>query len=221
MKGEKQRSFKITNESMYHLSGYLLMISGAIYMIVQLIHPDGQLENAGTRMWFTVALLSMVMSLFSVIGLVGIYIRQVKESGVLGLLGVLLTGLFWLLSMTFAFIEAFVLPLIASSSPEFVSGMMGLFDAAPSEAHLGVFPLIVGIAGFLYVFGGFVFGFATARARVFPKAPAMTFAFAALFTVFASFVPYPGNRIFAVPMAFALCWLGWVQVFMKPEQKKI
>jgi len=208
----------ITTENLFKGSGVFLILFGLIYSLVQFIHPDSQVENIHTTMWMVTSLLSLLMSLFAVIGLLGLYLRQVEKSGWLGLLGFTLFALFWLLSLTFAFIELYVLPVIVDSSPGFVGGMMSLFDGVESSAELGVFPFIATNAGVLYIGGGILLGIATLRAKVFSKPPAILLALSAITTILASVVPYPLNRVFALPLAISLMWLGAQQFKLKSKK---
>lgn len=214
---DSKRGFRPQVGSFIKFSNFLLMMFGIIYTIVQFIHPDGQIMNVNTRAWFITSMLTLLMSLFAILGLLGLYAKQVKESGWMGLLGVTLWCVFWLTSLIFSFIEAFVLPLIAATSPEFVSGIMGLFDSVESSISLGVFPFIAIFSGIFYILGGLVFGVATIRAKVLPKLPTLLFTVSSLITVLASFVPYPINRVFAIPMAISLFWLGATQFFLNQK----
>lgn len=195
-------------ERLYKSSGILLVLFGLIYSVVQFIHPDSQLENIHSSLWMITSLLSLLMSLFAFLGVLGLYLRQVEKSGWMGLLGTTLFSLFWLLSLIFAFIELTVLPVIVNSSPDFVAGIMSLFDGVEHTTNLGVFPFIATYAGVLYIGGGILLGLATLRAKVFSNAPAILLTVSAIMTVLASFVPYPINRVFALPLAIAMMWLG-------------
>ena len=57
--------------------------------------------------------------------------------------------------------------------------------------------------------GGAVFGIATLHARVLPRWPAALLAIVALSTSFAALLPHAAQRLAAVPMGFALAWLGY------------
>src|SRR5205807_2667101 len=83
-----------------------------------------------TDRWAFVHYLGVAMCFLGLLGVAGIYARQVKETGWLGLGGYLLLSLFYALTLAFQFIEAFVSPRLATASPTFVEGLLGSADGA-------------------------------------------------------------------------------------------
>ncbi|WP_246628114.1 hypothetical protein [Paenibacillus oenotherae] len=203
---------KVTTAELIRCSGVFAIGAGMLYIIIQLIHPSEQISSVNTNSWMLVAWLTMGMSLFSLIGLSGIYLRQVKEAGWLGLIGFFIFSLFWILSMAFSFVEAAVLPLITTSAPQYVEGVVGVFGGTASEADLGVLPILAPIAGVMYALGGLLFGISLFRAGVVPRSAAALLAFGAVVTFAAAIIPHPLDRILAVPMGLAFIWLGYRQV---------
>lgn len=201
--------WKITAAGLIRCAGLLAVLAGILYIVIQLIHPADEQSSVNTDLWLMVACLTITMSLASLIGITGIYARQAEEAGYLGLVGYLLFGLFWLISMTFSFIEAFVLPLLTNDAPSFVEGIAGIFGGTVSEADLGIFPALAPLAGGAYILGGLLLGIATFRARVLSRPGAALLAVAAVMTVAGSIIPHPYDRILAVPMGLAFIWLGY------------
>ncbi|WP_225228782.1 hypothetical protein [Bacillus sp. PS06] len=199
---------KGTGENLIRWTGVFAILAGIFYIVIQFIHPADQLSSVNTNRWLAVAALTMAMSLFSFVGILGIYIRQVKETNWLGLIGFVTFSLFWLISMTFSFIEAFVLPLLINDAPQFVEGIVGIFGGVKSEVALGIFPALAPLAGALYMVGGLLFGIATFRAKVFPPLAGILLAFSAVITLAAAVIPHPFDRILAIPMGISLIWLG-------------
>ena len=74
-----------------------------------------------------VTYLTIAMALLALIGILGIYARQVSEAGWLGLAGLFLFSLFWIATTVFTFAEVFILPLVAADVPKFVEGFLGIF----------------------------------------------------------------------------------------------
>ncbi|MFC3773236.1 hypothetical protein ACFOSW_31680 [Paenibacillus sp. GCM10012303] len=200
----------ITAHVLVRWSGFMAIIAGILYIVIQFIHPTDHISSVNTNSWVVIACLTIAMSLFNLIGIAGIYISQAKEAGWLGLVGFLLFNLFWLISIIFSFIEAFVLPLLTNDAAKFVEGMVGLFGGTVSEVNLGIFPLLAPIAGVLYTLGGLLLGIATLRARVLPRLSAILLAFAAVVTLAAAIIPHPLDRALAIPMGVALIWMGYV-----------
>lgn len=138
---EKETNEGLTATEIFRGAGLFAMGAGILYIVIQFIHPPDDLSSVNSSTWVLVACLTLVMSLFSLIGITGVYLRQVREAGWLGLIGVLLFGLFWLISLAFSFVEAFVLPLLTTDAEIFVEGMVGIFEGTDSGADLGIFPI--------------------------------------------------------------------------------
>ena len=85
---------------------------------------------------------------------------------VLGLAeGYLLFSLFYALSSAFIFLEAFVLPPLASQAPKFIEGFLGIINGAASEVKSGALSQYsIRCAGAGYVLGGLLFGIAMLHA---------------------------------------------------------
>ena len=202
---------KITSPNLIRWSGLAAMLAGILYIAIQAIHPLDVLSSVTTTRWAFVHSLSIVMDLLGLLGVAGLYARQVEKSGWLGLAGYLLFSLFWALTMAFHFLEAFVEPQLATVAPKFVEGLLGVVTGAPSEISLGAIPGVYaldGIAG--YVLGGLLFGIATFRAGVLPRWAGALLALGAILPpLLSSFVHHPFDRLFAVPVGLALAWLGY------------
>lgn len=192
------------------IAGLFAILAGVLYTVIQFIHPPENLTFVTSSSWQIVACLSIAMSLSFIIGIIGIYMKQLEEVGWIGLIGFILFNLFWLISMTFSFIEAFVYPLIINEAPMFVEGMLGLFDENNSEVNLGVFTILAPIAGVLYMLGGLFLGIATFRANVFPRFAGILLSLAAVVTLATAIIPHPYDRILALPMGVVFIWLGYI-----------
>lgn len=201
---------KVTRTELIRWLGLFAIMAGILYIVIQFIHPSDNITSVNTTKWVIVAGLTMVMSLFSLMGITGIYIKQVEESGWLGLIGYVTFGLFWFVSMTFSFIEAFVLPLITNDAPKFVEGLLGIFSGTKSEVNLGIFTGLAPVAGVLYMLGGLLLGIATFRAKVLPRMAGALLSLAAVGTLASAIIPHPFDRILAIPMGLAFIWLGYV-----------
>lgn len=201
---------KVTTENLIRLAGLFAILAGILYIGIQIFHPEDNLSSVNTNLWVIVASLTIAMSIFSLIGILGIYITQAEETGWLGLAGFVTFSLFWLVSMSFSFTEAFVLPLLSNDAPKFVNGILGIFGGTKSEVELGIFPTLAPFAGGLYMLGGILLGIATLRAGVFPRMSGALLAFSAVVTLAAAIIPHPFDRILAIPMGIALIWLGSV-----------
>ncbi|WP_033543145.1 hypothetical protein [Planococcus sp. CAU13] len=200
----------ITPAVLIRFSGLFGAMAGLLFIVIQLVHPADQLASVGTASWVIVAALTSIMALFNIIGTAGIYAAQVKESGWLGLLGFVVFSLFWMATLIFSFIEALVLPVLATAAPAFVEGFLGIFGGYASRVDLGFLPALAPLAGAMYIFGGLLLGLAIFRAGVLPRLSGALLAFSAVATLAAAVIPHPYDRVLAVPMGIALIVLGYL-----------
>ena len=128
---------KITASNLIRGAGLSAMVAGSIFAVVGLIHPPQIVSSVTTSTWTIVHLLTIAMSFFGLLGIAGIYARQVKVSGWVGLAGFVLLSLWFLLVTGFTFFEAFILPLLASDSPEFAESFLGIFTRSAGETSFG------------------------------------------------------------------------------------
>jgi hypothetical protein len=149
------------------------------------------------------------MSFFGIIGLAGLYARQAMKAGWLGFAGFVLLSAWMVLIMGFSFVEAFVLPRVATSSPGFVQGWMGMFNGDPSPVNLGALPVLWTLSGPLYIGGGLLFGVATFRARILPRGAAVLLAIGTVLAPVASQLSLTWQPKIAIPAGLALAWLGY------------
>ncbi len=201
---------KITASNIIRSAGVSAMAAGIIFVVIQPIHPPDVLSAVTTGRWAIVHYLGVAMGFLGLLGIAGLYARQVEAAGWLGLAGYLLFSLFWALTMALQFAEAFISPLLATEAPKLVEGFLGMVTGAPSEINLGALPAINSLTGFVgYVLGGLLFGVATLRAGILPRWAGGLLAFAAVSVLAAPLLGHPLDRILAVPMGLALAWLGY------------
>ena len=211
MKGNSQENnMKLTASKLIRWAGCSAMGAGILFIGIQAIHPLDLLSSVTTARWAMVHYLGVAMCFLGLLGITGIYARQVEEAGWLGLAGYLLFSLFWALTLAFQFIEAFLSPVLATAAPMFVESFLGIVKGAPSEMNLGLLPAVYMLTGLLYMLGGLLFGIATLRAGVLPRWAGGLLAIGVVLPLLASsLVPHPFDRIFAVPVGLALAWLGY------------
>ena len=216
-----ESKMKITTPKLIRGAGLAAMGAGIIYIAIQAIHPLDVLSSVITTQWATTHYLSIVMDLLAMLGIAGLYARQVEKSGWLGLAGYLLLSLFWAFSLALHFIEAFISPVVATVAPKFVEGLLGMVAGQASEITLGALPtvygILIGVVG--YVLGGLLFGIATFRANVLPRWAGALLAIGTLLPVLlSSVIQHPYDRMFAVPVGLALAWLGYAHWSKRGEQ---
>ena len=200
---------KVTASSLIRWSGLAALVAGIIFAAIQPIHPPDIVASVSTGAWAIITPLKTAMCLLFLLGIAGLYARQVEEAGWLGLAGFLLLSLSWALNLAFIFAEAFILPLLATAAPTFVEGFFGIFNGHPIETNLGALPALFALTGVLYMLGGLLFGIATLRAGILPRWPAGLLAVAAALTPLAALLPHAIQRLAGIPVGLALAWLGY------------
>jgi hypothetical protein len=201
---------KITSSNLMRLAGLCAVPAGIIFAAIQPIHPPDVVESVTTSAWAIITSLKTAMCLLFLVGITGVYARQLEKAGWLGLAGFALLIVSWWLLTAFVFAEAFLLPPLAGTAPEFVDALLGISYGHTGGVNLGAMPAIFSLGvGVSYMLGGLLFGIATFRARVLPRLPAGLLALAATLTPLAALLPHAQQRYAAVPVALAIAWLGY------------
>lgn len=191
-------------------SGITAMIAGLIFAAIQPIHPPDVLASVTTSAWAIIMPLKLIMCLFFLSGIVGIYARQVDESGWLGLVGFALFSISWWLQAAFVFIETFLLPVLAEPVPQLVTSLLGVVNSTPGSMNLGALPAVYAVVSVCYLLGCLLVGIATLRAGILPRWPAALLAGAGpLAMIMVALLPHQLERLAAMPMGFAVIWLGY------------
>jgi hypothetical protein len=205
----KKNTMKPTASKLIRWAGLSAVLAGAIFAGIQPVHPPDVLSSVTTGTWAIITSLKLAMCFFFLLGIAGLYARQVEESGWLGLTGYLLFSFSWALQTGFVFAEVFILPVLATAAPKFVDSYLGIVNGVPGEMNIGAIVPTYALVGILYMLGGLVFGIATFRARVLPRWPAGLLAVVAVVTPAAALLPHAIQRMAAVPMGIAVAWLGY------------
>jgi hypothetical protein len=209
--GDKEQTMKITASNLIPWTGLAAMAAGVIFAVIQPIHPPDELASVTTSAWAIITSFKTAMCLLFLLGIAGLYARQVEKAGWLGLAGFLLLICSWWLQTAFVFAEAFILPLLATEAPKFVDGLLGSIAAGrASEVNLGALPALYNLGvGIPYMLGGLLFGIATLRAGVLPRWAAGLFAVSGpLAMIMVALLPHQLERLAAMPMGLAVAWLG-------------
>jgi hypothetical protein len=201
---------KPTAAHLIRWAGLAAMASGILFVAIQPLHPPDVLASLTTTRWAIIHEVSIAMSLLGLIGLAGLYARQVEETGWLGLAGYLLFSLFYVITMAYQFVEAFLSPLLATQAPAFAEGFVGIVSGHASAADLGALPTVYALSGVLYLLAPLLFGVAMFRAGILPRWTAGLLAVVGpVSAVAAALLPHEYERIAAVPVGVALTCLGY------------
>ena len=209
---------KTTASNLIRWAGLSAVAAGFLFVFIQMIHPPEVFSSVTTGTWVVVHCLSVTMCVLWLLGIVGIYARQVEQAGWLGLAGFVLTSVFLVLTAAFTFAEALILPVLASDAPQFVEGFLGISNGSAGGTNLGALPAVYSGSGVLYLLGGVLFGIATFRAGILPRWAAGVLAVGTVLPVALSVLPREFVRLAAVPVGFALAWLGYALWSERREQ---
>jgi hypothetical protein len=215
----KESNMKITTSNLIRWAGLSAAVAGTIFAGIQPIHPPDVIASVNTSAFIIITSFKTVMCLFGLLGITGLYARQVEKTGWLGLAGYLLLTVFYAVQMCFAFAEPLILPLLTTVAPTFVESVMGMSSGVGGPMNLGVFATIYSLLPVVYLLGLLVFGIATFRARILPRWAAGLLALSGpLAFIMVKLLPHQLERFAAVPMGIALAWLGLALFFERREK---
>jgi membrane protein implicated in regulation of membrane protease activity len=107
---------------------------------------------------------------------------------------------------------------LASESPAFVAGFLGMFSGAPSQVDLGVLPTIWNISGPMFILGPTLFGIATFRAGVLPRWAGALLALNIVLVPLGAILPPEYQPTIMIPVGLALAWLGYALASERREK---
>lgn len=210
----KENKPMITASTLMRLAGGSAVLAGLCLIIIGMFHPLNVPESVTTAAWVNVHIFAFALGFLGLFGMAGLYARQAEKSGWLGLTGFLLFTTWMALVSGFSFVEAVVLPRLATGYPAFVEGFLGIFSGAPSQVDFGILPTLSKMADIMYLLGPLLFGIATFRAGVLPRwAGALFIAGSVLAPVAALAIPPEYQARVMIPNGLAMAWLGFALVF--------
>jgi hypothetical protein len=149
------------------------------------------------------------MAVLALVGITGMYLRQVQQSGVLGLVGYVLLGSCYLVILCTSFAAAFVLPAIAGTEPAYVNDVLTEATGGSATGDIGLLHNAIQIQSVGYLVGGLVFGIALYRARVLARWAAALLAVGGVVSAALAVMPDAFYRLLAFPNGIALVALGY------------
>jgi hypothetical protein len=199
----------ITTPNLIRAAGVSALLAGICYVFVGIFHPPNVASSVTSARWAIVHVVACAMCFFGLLGMAGLYARQAEKSGRLGLAGYVLLSIWFVLVMGFSFVEAFVLPRLATADPAFVQGWMGMLVGPSSKVDLGVLPTLWTSSAPVYILGGLLFGIATYRAGILSRWAGVLLAIGTALAPVAGLLPNASQPKTAVPVGLALAWLGY------------
>jgi len=183
--------------------------AGLIFIGVQINHPHLDAVSITSTEMAVRDCLKVVMAALALIGVTGLYLRQVKETGVLGLIGYLLLSAGYFLVAGSAFVAAFVLPSVAGAQPAYVGDVIALATGGHPTGDVGLLSGAIMVQNVGYLAGGLLFGVALFRARVLARWAAALLALGGVVSAALSLMPDAFYRLLAFPNGIAMIGLGW------------
>jgi hypothetical protein len=199
----------ITPTGLIRAAGLAAVGAGAIFIGVQIGHPHMDASTIDSTQVIVRDSLKVLMAALALAGITGMYARQVRQTGVLGLVGYLLFSVGYLLILGTVFAAAFVLPTIAATDPTYVDAVTKASNTGASAEGIGLMADVLKAQGAAYLIGGLLFGVALFRARVLPRWASLLLAVGGLVSAALTFMPDAFHRVLALPNGIALIALGW------------
>ena len=199
----------LTTPKLLRLAGLSALVAGICYVLVGIFHPANAASSVTTTRWAVVHFIACAMCFFGLLGMAGLYARQARKIGWVGLIGYVFFSLWLVLIMGFSFVEAFILPRLATTDPHFVVAWMGMLVGPTSQVYLGALPTLWTLSAPIYILGGVLFGVATFRAGILPRWAGALLAVGTLLAPVAALLPNSSQPKTAIPVGLALAWLGY------------
>jgi hypothetical protein len=198
----------ITSTSLTKAAGMAAAAAGAIFIAVQINHPPADSFLTDTNEWVVRCTAKAVMCALALAGITGIYLRQVRQMRVLGLVGFVLFAAGYLMLLATEVIAATVLPALTAKAPGLVNDVVLAAAGGTPTGDIGHLQILFNLTGACYILGGLIFGIALFRARVLVRWAAVLLSVATVATAALAVLPESFDRPMAVPVGVALLALG-------------
>ena len=198
----------ITPTTLTRAAGIAAAAAGLIFIGVQINHPPMEVASVATTEWAVRGTAKVVMAALALAGITGMYLHQVRRSGLLGLIGYLVFAAGYLTIGSVAFLSAYAFPSLAGTAPGWVQNVLAAADGR-TTGDIGLMGTAIAVEGYLYLAGGLLFGIALFRARVLARWAAALLAAGTVASLAIPFLPQAFARPFAYPTGVALAGLGY------------
>jgi hypothetical protein len=210
----------VTASGLTKAAGLSAAAAGLIFVAVQFNHPAMTVDSVTTTEWVVRNSAKVAMAALALVGITGMYLRQFRQVGVIGLFGYLLFGVGYLLMFASEVISAYVLPGLAHVAPAYVNDILAAAAGGKPVGDIGAMATMLNVAGIGYMLGGLVFGIALFRANILWRWASALLAVGTVATVSLAVLPESFNRPLAVPVGLALLGLG-VSLWRNPSSQVV
>ena len=199
----------ITTTGLVKAAGVSAVAAGLLFIGVQINHPVLTLDFVTTTEFAVRQSMKVGFSVLALAGITGLYLSQVRKSGILGLIGYLIAAAGFLTMFAIEVAALVVMPAIVDTAPAYVSDFIAVAMGGQAAGDLGLLATLNSVGGVLYMAGGLVFGIALFRAKVLARWACILLAVATPLALAIPLVPSLSPRLFAVPTGLALIALGY------------
>jgi hypothetical protein len=199
----------ITPNTLTRSAGLAAVAAGVIFVGVQINHPYLDVNSITTTEMLLRDSLKVLLAVLALVGITGMYLHQVKQMGILGLIGYVLMSACYLIIMCTAFVAAYVLPTIATTDPSFVNDVTAAATNRHASGDIGHLQQALVVQGVGYLLGGLIFGIALYRAHVLARWACALLALGGVASAALAAMPDALYRFLAFPNGIAMIALGY------------
>jgi hypothetical protein len=192
----------ITTNMLTRAAGLSAVAAGLLFIVVQVNHPHLDAAFITTTEYTVRQSMKVLMASVSLVGITGMYLRQVKQTGLLGLIG-------YVSMLSTEVIGLVVIPSLVDTAPTYVNDVLAVATGGTATGDIGAMQTLSQIGGITFVAGGFLFGIALLRAGVLARWAAALLTVGTVATVTRAVLPQVNFRLFAIPIGVALVGLGY------------
>jgi hypothetical protein len=208
----------ITASGLTRAAAAAAALAGSTFIAVQIGHPAMDTFTTETSEWVARCSAKAVMAALAIAGITGMYLRQYRKAGLLGLVGYLAFAAGYLAIFSVEIIAVTVLPNLVDTEPGFVNDVVAAAAGNKPNGDIGSLQTLFNLAGVGYLLGGLLFGIALFRTRVLARWAAVLLAVSTVATAALAVLPDSFSRPLAVPEGIALIALG-VSLWRNPTDR--
>jgi hypothetical protein len=199
----------ITPNLLTRWAGLSAVVAGVIFIGVQINHPYLDAASIVTTNVVVRDSLKVLMSVLALVGITGMYLRQARQVGLLGLIGYVLFSACYLVILCTSFTAAYVLPSIAGTDSSYVNDVTAAATNRHAVGDIGLLQQAIAVQSVGYLLGGLLFGIALYRARVLARWAAALLALGGVVSAALAVMPDAFYRFLAFPNGLAMIALGY------------
>lgn len=198
----------ITTARITATAGLCAVVAGAIFVAVQIGHPAADVAHLVTSEFVLRETAKATMAVLALAGITGLFLHHRHRFGALGCIGYVILSVGYLAMLVNQCIVAYVLPVVARTSPGYVQDYLDAAMGGSPVGDIGHMQDLFLVTGLGYSVGGLLFGIALFRAGLIARWASALFAVGTVAALALAVLPDAFNRPFAVPVGVALIGMG-------------